>query len=281
MIILKANEIQFYFARLHIIGIITSKYDYLQNTFKKGKIYTKRNCEWGFFNINELENENLKIIFGQLVKFKEEKDEDIVDTVNRKLSKTMIENRVIATSIFFIHPDSGIVAYHPIEGKIGYKQFIEIFPQLIIYNNDNMFIEADMDFINSEISISEAIESFDKIFTLIISLKPSNPSSRSIWKRTDDKLHNMEAEYYKQIYKSKKGLILKPNGEPYGDIIMASDGYGRATLKGIKNNEEFIVSTDRMPMTAKTLEDKNPLIMFNNIKGKFYEVLKRIKNDKD
>lgn len=275
---MKYFETNYYFARLHLIAIFDDKYRYLIDTFNRGKKISKRDFEWGFFNVEEIAYEGIPFVSGFLVKYKLLKDEDIVDESSKMLTKTFIENRVIETSQFFIHPKSGIIAFHPIQGKIGHNQFRHIFAELIKVNNDNVFVDAEVDFINEEIKILEAIKSFEKIFLLSIELHPSNPSFRERWKKTDIKLKAMEAEGYKQVYHSKKGLILDENGEPFGDILMAGDGYGKAEIKGLKDGEIHTASTEETPLIIKGLGEGKPIEILRSVFNTYQKIWERVRN---
>lgn len=277
-------EGDYYFARLNLIfAHQMSKYDFLTSSFNKNISISSRDYEWGFFNIKVFEYEDEKFISGQLVKFKTSDEDDIVDKKEKKTDYIKIENKINALSTFIFHPKTSIIAYHPRTNKIGYKQFGKMFCKLIEKANDNFFVNAELQFIDEEMKIKEAIRNFDKINKLTIILHPSNPRTRPIWKDTDTRMQNMKAEKYKQIYSTKgeSGLIIKENNNPYTDIIMAGDGYGKTTIFGEKNGQKHTASTDNIPVKIKAFIDEEVEIIIDTLYNKFKQLWDRVKKNEN
>jgi len=266
----------YYFGRLNLIASYDDKNKFLLNSLKRQIEICKRDYEWGFFNVKNIEFCEIPFLAGYLVKYKPFKDEEVVDEESRQLTTTTIPNRAIAASQFFLHTKSGLLAYHPVPGKIGQHQFRHIFAELIEAANDHLLVDAEVQFIDEEIKILEAIRSFDKITSLVIELHPSNPSNRHIWERTDQRLKSMRAEKYRQQYYSGEGLHINEESEVYGDILMAGDGYGKATLYGMKDGQEYEASTEQVPLKAKGLKDGEPEDKLGSIFHKIKEIWDRM-----
>lgn len=272
------NDVTFYFGRLNLIASYKDKYEFLQETLTRNIEVSKRDYEWGFFNVRDVYWNNIVFLAGFLVKYKSFKDEDVVDEQSRLLTTTTISNRAIAASPFFLHPKTGIIAFHPISFKIGHNQFKYIFPELVMASNDYLLVDADLQFIDEEVKIFEAIKSFDKITSLVIQLHPSNPSNRERWKRTDERLQEMKAQKYRQQYYSTDGLIILEDSEPFGDIIMAGDGYGKADIYGEKDGKPYVASTDRIPLKAKGVKSSSLQDTLESIIDKFEEIWDRMRH---
>lgn len=270
------DEINFLFGRLNIIANYKDKSQYLLDSLQRGIVITKRESNWGFYNISIIEIEGKQFYSGYLVKYKNEKEEEIVDEKNKVIKTTTVNNRTIASSPFFLQPHSGVIAFHPINGLIGHEQFRKVFAELIKAANDFILMDAEITFIEEETTIIEAIKSFDKIMDIRIELHPSNPSSRDLWRRTDDKLRRMGVEKYKQQYHSEKGLAFGETDEVYGDIIMASDGYGKAKIVGTKSGRIYTAKTEDTPASATGLRDCSTHEMLESIYFKYLEIWRRI-----
>lgn len=271
-------SVNYYFGRLNLISAYSDKEEFLLNSLRKGVVIDKRDFEWGFFNVSVILMDGVKFYSGYLTKYKSQKEEDTVDEVKKQLSKTTIQNRAIASSIFFLQPITGIIAYHPRPGIIGINQFKEIFSELIETANDHIMVDAEIQSIDEELEILEAIRKFDKITSLFIELHPSNPHNRQRWKKTDERLQRMKVERYKQHYQSDKGLIVDPEDDAYGDILMAADGYGRADIIGEKDNKESTASTEKIPMKTKGLNEGEPIAILESIINTFKSIWDRMRD---
>lgn len=270
------TDVNFYFGRLNLIATYTDKHQFLLRTLKRDIEITKRDFEWGFFNVKDIIFNNTPFITGYLVKYKFLKEEDIVDEKNRLLTTTSISNRAVAASPFFLHPKTGILAFHPIAFNIGHNQFRHVFAELIMAANDFLMVDAEIQFIDEEVEIFKAIKSFDKITALIIDLHPSNPSNRERWKTTDERLQKMKAEKYRQQYSSKNGLKIDEDDEAFGDILMAGDGYGKADLYGEKDGRQHQASTERIPIKTKGVKSPDFNTSIGSVINKFKEIWNRM-----
>jgi len=223
----------------------------LLSFLERGRIDKTRVYEWAFTDIEVIELENEKFICGNLVKYKEELYEDVVDEIVHKTHLTTIENGVIAKSLFFLHCESLVIAYHPSYNDIIPETFRSEFGKLIEINNTEFVYSCLLEVISDEKKIIEAIKKFEVISKLEIKLKPSNIQIRGLCKETDEKIKAMNANEYKQVYKSDKGLVIKESSQPYKEIIMAVVGYGKAKIIGIKDEIEDEASTEKLPITVK------------------------------
>lgn len=274
------DEVSFYFGRLNLISALRGKQktDFIVDSLKTNKQISEREYKWGFFNGELKKIEDELFYCGLLVKYKQAADEEIVDEKNNILKLTSIPDKAKAKSEFLLHLKTGIIAYHPVINSINNNQFKKIFCKLIENANDNLFVSAEILAIDDETRIFDAIKKFQKINSLVIKLHPSNPSNRDRWKRTDEKLHSMNVEYYTEIYGGKEGMKINEDSDAYGNIIMATDGYGEAKISGIRNGKKSTVSTKKIPI--KTIAPKNnsksmALKLFPSFKKIFERFIKK------
>lgn len=271
--------VYYYFGRLNLICLYygQEKINFIRKSLDSNNNIKIGNFMWGLFNIESIEYKSNNFIFGLLVKYIPQADQEIADPKSNILKVTTVPGKTVAKSPFVLHLSTGIIAYHPIPGFISSRQFKDNFCNLIEAANQDMFVDAEMQPINDETNIFEAIKSFSKITALTISLHPSNPTNRRRWEKTDEKLQKMKAEKYYESYKSEKGLIIEDEDEVYGNILMAGDGYGVAKIEGYnKHGEKNISSTEKISK-RKLAPKENPKLIIHNLFPSFDEVFRRFK----
>lgn len=278
----------FHFARLNLVMHATDKVDFLRKTLNTSITLTVKEYEWGFFDFQEVLLStpqhriapNIDLFFaGNLVKLVPEKEEDIVDRTTRQVTKISIKDRAVCLSPFFLHPKSGVIAYRPIGNQIGKEQFRRNFARLIEEANDRFFVQADVQVINDEKEFMIMLKAFSRINKLTVHLHPSNPSARKVWSSTDSKMKKIEAETYIQIYKSKRGLQIAEQEAPYHDIIMASDGYGEATIVGELKGKKSIASTGKTQLVDEVALHENPQETLNELSKTFIKIWERMDDE--
>lgn len=213
-------------------------------------------------------------MLGLLVKYRLESDEEIADEENNILKTTTVNDKIISKSKFIFHRESNIIAYHPIKGKISNDQFKKLFCKIFERANNNVFVTAQIQTIDDESKIFESIKQFDKITTLTIELHPSNPTNRDRWKKTDEKLHDMKVEKYYEKYVSNDNINIDENGEAFGNILMAADGYGEAQIIGLKDGRAHSASTKKLQMKQSAPKD-NIENALTQLQPKFKQILER------
>ena len=255
------RELRYFFGRLNLIANYTDKREFLLRALQTSKIIFHRGNNWGFFEAKETETEFGLFISGFLVKYKGEIDEEVAVPETHSLTDIAAANRVVAKSRFFLHIESGLIAYHPVANKIGNETFCERFVQLFEEALDKFFVSADIQAIEERYKIFEAIRRFKTISKVFVYLHPSNPRSTKRWKRIDDRLKRLGASKYQEQYESKPngdGLDIIRDPELKSKITMADDGYGKAEVTGQIEGETRTISTRDNPITALAANDDQP-----------------------
>lgn len=103
---MSVSRVNYFFGRLNLIAYYENKHTFLMNSMSKDIEISKREFDWGFFNISQIEVENVLFITGYIVKYLQYKGEEIVDKEQRKLLSIDVPNRAIASSLFFLHPSN-------------------------------------------------------------------------------------------------------------------------------------------------------------------------------
>lgn len=253
------RPVQYYFGRLNILANYDDKRKFLLKALKTKKKLEHRNSNWGFFEIKELQSEFGDFIHGFLVKYRPDFSEEVANEETHNLQIQDIENFVIAKSRFFLHIESGLIAYHPSGNAIRPKIFKVRFTKLFEFALDDFFISTEIQSIEEEFKIFDAIKRFQKIRTVNIYLHPSNPTNRDRWKRTDDRLKELRVGSYQEKYDAEPvsgDLDIREDEEIASKIVMADDGYGIAEVSGILDNEEKKISTGDNPTSTQAPNDE-------------------------
>lgn len=274
------RNVRYFFGRFNLAATYDNKRDYVLQGLRGGTIIQGRGSGWGFFEIEETLVENEQWVYGYLVKYKPEGEEEIVVRETQQIEDEAVINRVMDKSRFFMHLSSGIIAYRPISNQISRQQFTERFVEIFRENHDNFFLNVDIQSITEDLSLLELLRKFSRIQEVLISLHPSNPSNRDVWQRTDERIKALNAATYQEKIEAdpkSSGLNVVNDDETTGKITMAVDGYGKAEVRGTLDGETKVVSSDDNPISIQAPNDealvedilKTVLLTFRIIKGRF------------
>jgi len=281
---------RYYFGRLNIISAYTgSKKDFLVQGLNSDVLLFIRNYNWGFFEVEVIQDEEEEYLSGFLVKYRPLDPSEFVNVETREIQEQEVRDRITAKSCFFLHIRTGVVAYQ-VTTDINDNLFRENFCKLLQQAYDNLFIDTEIQAINQEETFFEAIKSFNSIRKISIYLHPSNPSSRDIWKSVDERLKRLDLENYTEIYKSKsesRSLNIENDEEINSKLHMANDGYGKAKVTGKKGEDYETITTGDTPITYEVeyeVIDNEPTInldptnLLSQIKPTFKSLFRRIRD---
>ncbi len=173
--------VDYYFGRINFIAHVPNKRDFILNGLKTDAFVDYRSYSWGFFNINELESDIGSVVCGTLIKHEPLGEETIAELETHSIKPTKLPNKVVAQSIFFIHIETSLIAYHPtrdISNSQFYRNFEKIFEKAY-----GTLVNVEIQSIDEPMKFIEEIERFKKIDKIEMYLHPSNPDSRNYWKK--------------------------------------------------------------------------------------------------
>lgn len=204
--------------------------------------YRKDNFK--FVNMDLIKEGSINYITGRIVKYKLEQSLDVIEEGSSEISEVVVKNKILATSKFIIRPEEGIIAFEDIPSYIPKDTFPRIFEDLFKANNEKQ-LTITISPITDENAFFTRIKEIKEIKRVVISLVPSNPSNRDVWKEMDEKLKKDNITNYKEIQenKSPNGSI-KIDEETKSKLHMSEDGYGKSQVQGVDKDGDFItVST--------------------------------------
>ncbi|NQU28952.1 MAG: hypothetical protein HQ528_11735 [Candidatus Marinimicrobia bacterium] len=240
------RNIKYHFGRINILAERENKEEFLWSSLIPEKEIKRHGFCWNFFEI-EREDSGLGLFYyGYLVKFKKISEEEIAVPERHKLTLEEIKNRTVAKSPFFIHVHSGLIAYHPVSNHIENSQFCNIFKKIFEDANLGFFVNIEIQPVTESYEFFEAIKRFSLIKKVAIYLHPANPNISDTWKRTHERLTELNADSFHEEYKSSLddgGLKIVEDTEITSKIRMAEDGYGHVDATGYIDGEPTKVST--------------------------------------
>jgi hypothetical protein len=126
-------------------------------------------------------------VHGYLVKYKPEFDQEVVVRETGKLSEAEIKNFVVAKSRFFLHIETGLIAYHPEGNAITSDQFRHQFA-LLFETNHGMFVRVEIESVDDQYQLRDELRRMTAVSKVQVELHPSNPHDVESWRRIDQRL---------------------------------------------------------------------------------------------
>lgn len=268
---------RYYFGRLNLIIAGRDKRRTIRDALSSHAVVGLRAQRWGFYEFAEIES----YFTGFLVKYRPTAEEEVANPDRGVLEDLAIQNRVTAKSRFFLHVHSGLLAYHPVAYEIPRDTFANRFVEVFEHALQNFFVNAEIQSIEEERKLLDELNEFKSIRKVSIYLHPSNPSSRKVWRSTDERLRNLNATSYRENYETKpqKGSLKIANDRDLRKkIAMAEDGYGKVAVTGERKGKIETVSTSDNPLSILApSNDEDPRIPFPVLRDAIDGFLARFK----
>jgi len=237
--------------RLNVVSSETDKRQLFSNALSSKAVLQVGRQRWGFYEFKGLEDLAGTFFTGYLVKYRPEDEEEVVVPEDHSLTENAIRNRVTAKSRFFLHVATSVIAYHSIAGQIPRNTFGTRFVQVFRNAMNEFFVEAEIEPIGNDDELLNLLKRFSEVHNVSISLHPSNPSSRDIWKDVDERIRKINATKYIEKYEidpRKGSLNVASDADITSKISMAQDGYGQAQITGKLDGKEQTVTTQDNPI---------------------------------
>lgn len=277
--IMPSKPVKYYFGRLNLIATYQDKREFLLRGLRTDKFVQHRNHVWGFFDIKELQSNQGFFIHGYLVKYKPEGEQEVAIPEKHSLGEVRVPNTVVAKSRFFLHVESGLIAYHPVGGQIEIDTFTERFVEIFHEALDKFFVNAEIQAIEERFQVLELMKKFRSISKVEIYLHPSNPNLAELWKNVDQRLKKIGVTNYKETYESDKrdvSLTVTDDEEIRSKIAMAEDGYGKGAVTGELEGETRTITTSDNPITAEASgDDEQPAKVLEELSKSLQNIFDR------
>jgi len=260
-----AKQYRYYLGRITKGGALNTKD--LIKAIMEPKIISKNLYNYTFTKMYY--NEENNYIYGNLVKYSHESEVETILPEQHKESSVYVADKKESSSPFIIVLDHMGIVYPHIWNNLLKEQFERYFCELITEKYDNMLVSCDIEPIVDLRTFIDRISNFSRIERISATVVPPNPLFGPAWKELKEYMENRDSGEISITEKSKNydglktkikklmGYFLENdvkednieffNKQHYdisdAAILMAADGYGRATIEGYDGNEKMIIKT--------------------------------------
>lgn len=138
-----------------------------------------------------------------------------------------------------------------------------------------------IDPIGTRYDFLEEVRSFERITRVSLTIRPSNPHASKVWQELDDMMRENGIDTFHEQYEAKKqGHTINIESNLIQEkITMAEDGYGKASVEGVKEGRKSVVRTGKNQIIVPT---ENPNILgglFGQLRTTFNRLNNRIKGE--
>lgn len=259
-----ADQATYYFGRLNLMATYDDRRLFLMKGLHSREPSEVRRIRWAFFDVGEISGSDGVFAYGFLAKYRAVTDEEVAREDIGAIADTPISNLIVAKSRFFIHLDTGIIAFHGVQGQIDVDLFCNRFKRVFEHAYGRLFVAADIDMMQEEYKLLEVLSQFSSVTKLRLWLHPCHGEQREQWKDIDDELRRKGADNYSESLEAGRqsiSLRIQMDKNLIAKIAMAQDGYGRAQVKGRLQGRIKTVSSSDNPVNAsvpnndRTLEE--------------------------
>lgn len=201
---------------------------------------------WVFANVEEVEIEGDKVLFGIFGKIKEKGMENTYDLQTKRLTKFYIDKNIAQSfSFFIINPKTQVIIFEE-KKNLRHKKFKRMFTKTYDYfYKQNTTLEIDL--LKDETQLLDDLEN-KKVIKIVFNLRPSNPETRREYELIDNLLQKARAENAEiKLENEDKGLSFEEEGLTRQGVGSVSAGYGdyKATVE-IDEHVKTISSKDNI-----------------------------------
>jgi len=270
---------RYYLGRITKGGVLETKD--LINAVMNPAIISKNLYHYTFTNMHY--NKEKNYIYGKLVKYTLESEIETVLPEQHKESSVYVAHKKESSSPFIIILDYMGIVYPHVWNNLLKEQFEKYFSELITEKHENFFVSCMIEPIVDLRTFVDRVSTLSRIEKINATVVPPNPLFGPVWEELKDYLNDRDTKELTVIEKSNHldGIKTKVkklmayflnedlatnNGIEFlkkqqydmtdAAILMAADGYGRATLEGYNGNEKVIIKTKDNQKSF--LYDKDP-----------------------
>ena len=256
-----------------------------------------RGSKWTIIDSQEYKQGENHFIYGRLSKYAPDGEVTIIDEVKRQQIQQSEPNLLVASSPFVYIPSHSGIAFLNVYSHIEQKTFIDRFSKIIEESHNGFFVDCDIELISDLKSFAAKLGGLDRIHQINSKISPPNPLFGPLWSSLKDYLIERNTDRMTIIENAPEAksietdlpnivqLAAEQEGEqeyfteeeiPIGDaaILMAADGYGSGTVRGIQEDEVVTIKTSETAKNFSFTKLPDPYELYEKVLSIFEKIKK-------
>jgi hypothetical protein len=249
---------RYYLGRVIKVGRLDN--DLLLEAFERPAVVRRGAYAWTFSNVRFL-GDGPDYVYGKLAKYQPAGEVMVIE--GREEVPAPEENLVAASSPFIYIPNQSAIAALHIWNQIEQGTFRRRFAEIVEATFDNFFVECSIEPISDIESFVVKLRGLERIHSIRAKVSPPNPLFGPAWRQVveylrrrnaseltiseqggDEGLESRVTDMAEQVAgEDRQAELDAPLDLSDAAVLMAIDGYGRATVKGRTQQREVIVRT--------------------------------------
>lgn len=283
----------YFLARVSKLGSLTS--EMITDAILEPKDALWWGNGWSFFDAEMHNVDGVDFVSAKLSKFNPEGEVIIADPRSRQEIVQAEPNLRMASSFFIYIPSFAGIAFTKVYGHIDEFQFARRFAQVIMGTHNNFFVDCEINLISDLHTFAEKLLSLEAILRITATLNPPNPIWGPLWKPLRDYIKKRRAD--KMLLREEAGPEIPLNSQiaehvlkaseqtaeneyipdeplPIGDaaILMAADGYGSGTVKGMRAGQKVTIKTTETIRNISFESEHSVYDLFREVQKVFLEI---------
>jgi hypothetical protein len=294
---------RYYLGRVIKLGGLTS--EGLRQAIESPVVWKQKEYMFTFTDIRTREDLPAGgYVYGRLTKYRPSGEVEVVVPEQHVAAIADIPNLLYASSSFIYLPEYSGIAYQHVWNRLRYEQFERIFAILIREYFDAMFVDASIEPVADLRTFIQRMSTLDSVTDVEATVHPPNPLFGPLWddlrqymkgrnigelkvaeaSNTIDGLNTNIPRLARQALErselppmiAREILGAVQPGIADAAVLMAADGYGRATVKGRSGQSTLTFRTSQSHISFNFPGEPDPDALYEEARA----ILARISEER-
>lgn len=277
-----AQPSRFYLGRVIKLGSVTA--DLLIRIIFDPPTISLRGTRYTFTSAQEVTTDDgRRAVFAMLAKYRPDGEVAVVDPSKHALKQTSVQDLLRATSSFVYVPSLSGIAYRHLGNVLPHELFERMFSDLVSHSGIALLGNAEINPISDIRTFVSKLARMESVTEISATVQPPNPLFGPLWESLFDyvkkrgldrlsvnehsdagintRLPEIAASMASDSIVSNRALSLMTEQVGAGGdaaVLMAADGYGKATVRGRRDGEWVTYSSANDQRTFLLDGDPSP-----------------------
>ena len=290
-----SNQARFYLGRIHKGGELTT--EKVVEAMRNPITIEYRGTRYSFIDFQSFGASGHETgFYAKIAKYKQRGAVNVVKEEQHASAATEVENLIEVSSPFVYLPGFSGLAYRHIWNTFPSDRFEKVFKDLVEKNEENFFGKCDIEPITDLRTFVMRLSNLTVITQLNATIFPPNPLFGPCWKSLSEYLRKRKLTEAKIKEESTNGIetklpdiakavldkipaanfrqLMEPLLDGLGDaaLLMAADGYGRASVKGKEKGRIVTIKTSENQKSFVFEGDPAPALLFEKSFDAFQKI---------